>query len=434
MGERSALRSRRGYGGLLSSAVVLVLVATFIVTSARAEQGQTEERPTHYTLQEGDRVHFLAKRFGVSVNAILEANDISDARNLRVGQTLVIPPEGTTASKAQKARPKTYQVRKGDHLVNIANRYGVSVEDILIANNLSSPRDMQAGQELTIPAPGTSPEEVAPPKRGGAAKSSKREESERSSKSEPAWMRRAKKLAARLDLGSRKTALKVLRGDIERRWIRAAGRGRPPSSLRFPVVGGWVGRTWGSGMGGYHLAVDMPGKVGSRVNAAAPGIVVYANNELAGFGKVVIIVHPGGLVTLYAHNQELKTVPGERVKRGTRIAFLGSTGISRGPHVHFELQYKGQLCDPLPLFRPAARNKAGHAVLSKRELLAWPRSGGPPKGLRCANRRRHPQYVGKPYGWRPPDWPNNNRRKTVDVDDDDDMDDPDVDQGAEPAP
>ena len=72
-------------------------------------------------------------------------------------------------------------------------------------------------------------------------------------------------------------------------------------------------------------------------------------------GKLVLILHHGGLVTAYAHNSAFKTVPGERVRRGTRIALLGSSGISRGPHVHFEVIYNGLLCDPLPLLRPVSQ-------------------------------------------------------------------------------
>lgn len=410
---------------VLTVVVLLGVVSTLHSGAALAEEASPSTRPSRYILQEGDRLIHLAKRFDVAVDAILEANDVDDARELRAGQTLKIPPAGTKASKAQKSRSKTYQVRKGDHLVNIARRYGVSVDDILIANGLSSARQMQAGQELTIPAPGTTPK--APP--SSKRESSKRETKSKRSRPEPAWMKRAKKLAKRLGLGSRRTAQKILRGNLEKRWIRAAGKGRMPATLRFPVAGGWTGRAYGSGAGGYHLAIDMPGKIGARVSAAAPGIVAYANNELAGFGKVVIIIHRGGLVTLYAHNSVLKTVPGERVKRGTRVAFLGNTGISRGPHVHFELMYKGQLCDPLPLIRPVARNKAGRPILRKAELKAWPRRGGPPKGIRCGHRRRHPQYVGKPYGWRPPDWPHNNRRKVGGAREGEA--DPDLEQGSE---
>jgi hypothetical protein len=209
-------------------------------------------------------------------------------------------------------------------------------------------------------------------------------------------------LARRLGLGSHRVARRILTGRLERRWIRAAGGLRAPRTLRLPVAGAPLGRGWGSGPGGYHLALDFAAKVGKRVSAAAPGIVAYAGDDLAGYGKVVFIVHPGGLVTLYAHNRELKTLAGERVRAGTRVALLGSSGISRGPHLHFELLYKGLLCDPLPLMRPTPRGGNARSAMRRHPRLTWPRRGGPPRRLRCAPRRRHPEYVGKPHGWRPP--------------------------------
>lgn len=358
-----------------------------------------EERtePLRYTLASGDRLVFLSERFNVSVDAILEANDLEDARSLREGQEIIIPPPGTKA-KVKRGGPQLpleYRVHRGDVLGGIANRFGVSVDDILVANELESARSIQAGQTITIPEPGSAAKILAKrarenrgdtrPKRGSAA--------------EPAWMRRARKRGERLGLGSNRVARRLLRGDLEPRWIRAAGKRRTPATLRFPVVGGWFGRGWGAGPGAYHLAVDIPGPYGSRVNAAAQGIVAYADDGIPGFGKLVLVIHPGGLVTLYSHNSEYKTVPGERVKRGGRIALLGSSGISRGPHVHFELLYNGELCDPLPLFRPVAKRKGGRPAIRQGELRVWPRRGGPPKGVRCAKRRRHPAYVGKAHGW-----------------------------------
>ncbi len=368
------------------------MLLALLVTERPLWAEQSKRRPAHYTVQEGDRLVNLSKRFGVSVDAILEANNIVDARHVRAGQKLIIPAKGASKSRQPRRRePISYKVRSGDTLSEIADRFGIPMANIMEANGIGNPRGLRKGQELIIPPPGS---KIAAGSRGKA------------SKREPAWKRRARKLAKRLGLGTRHVANKLLRGQLEKSWIRAAGRGRPPATLRFPVHGGIAGRGWGSGTGQYHLAFDIPGKMGARVSAVAPGIVAYANDELAGYGKVVMIIHRGGLVTVYAHNSEFRTVPGERVKTGTRIALLGNSGISRGPHVHFELVYRGKLCDPVPLIRPVPKNGRGRRVLRKRDLKVWPRRGGPPKGLRCDTRRRHPAYVGKPHGWRPKCWPN----------------------------
>jgi murein DD-endopeptidase MepM/ murein hydrolase activator NlpD len=124
------------------------------------------------------------------------------------------------------------------------------------------------------------------------------------------------------------------------------------------------------------------------VLAAAPGIVGYAGNKLRGYGNAIMIIHPGNKITLYAHNERNEVMIGQRVKRGQRIAALGSTGISRGPHVHFEFLQGGKNCDPLPLFRPIVRSHPGH--INEVEQLTWHAHEERPKGVRCEPRRQHP--------------------------------------------
>ena len=86
------------------------------------------------------------------------------------------------------------------------------------------------------------------------------------------------------------------------------------------------------------------------VRAAADGLVGYSDNTLRGLGNAVVILHPGGWTTLYAHNARNTVQPGWRVKRGERIALVGATGIARGPHLHFEWRDNGRLGDPKRLF------------------------------------------------------------------------------------
>lgn len=200
--------------------------------------------------------------------------------------------------------------------------------------------------------------------------------------------------AERLGLGDMKAAGNLLAGRAERAWVRAAGGGaRLAGTLRFPVANGHVVRGFGSGKGGYHQAVDIAGELGSRVHAAAPGIVAYADDGVSGYGNMVILVHPGGQITTYAHNQKNLVVAGQRVRRGTLIAKLGSTGRSKGPHVHFELLFDGENCDPMPLFRPAARRRNGEPASAV--LSVWKRADKRPASIQCHPRKHHPDYVDK---------------------------------------
>ncbi len=191
-----------------------------------------------------------------------------------------------------------------------------------------------------------------------------------------------------------KAAGKLLAGRPEANWVRAAGAGTSLSgTLRFPVAKGHVTRGFGSGKGGYHQAVDIGGELGAKVYAAAAGIVGYADNGVSGYGNMTILVHPGGQITTYAHNQKNLVVAGQRVARGALIAQLGSSGLSKGPHVHFELLFDGQNCDPMPLFRPPARRKNGK--LADSVLSFWKYANKRPKSVRCGVRKHHPDHVGK---------------------------------------
>ena len=163
---------------------------------------------------------------------------------------------------------------------------------------------------------------------------------------------RAARLAKKLGLGTRLAATLMLNGGFPESWVRAAGGANPPKYLRWPVPGHPLGRGFGSN-NGKHLAVDVTADIGTPVRAMAPGIVGYADNGVKGYGKMVMLVHPGGWVTLYAHLSRFKVRPGQRIGRNQVLALSGNTGISRGPHLHFALLIRGKPVDPMRYMRGA---------------------------------------------------------------------------------
>ncbi|MCA9601123.1 MAG: M23 family metallopeptidase, partial [Myxococcales bacterium] len=170
-----------------------------------------------------------------------------------------------------------------------------------------------------------------------------------------------------------------------------------PGTLRHPLEGGHFLRGWGSGAGGYHLALDLYTPPGTPIRAVERGIVAYAGTGVRGYGRFVLVVHPNGLVSAYAHNREALVVAGELVARGQVIARLGNTGISRGPHLHFMLIDDGEHCDALPLLRPLARFRNGNVVPTTpsawtterpAEVRCLPRSARPHPGVTRRRRSR----------------------------------------------
>jgi murein DD-endopeptidase MepM/ murein hydrolase activator NlpD len=279
------------------------------------------------------------------------------------------------AQRGAAPRPRMHTVREGDTLARIARRYHADVESIRDANRLRGDR-VRVGQELIVPREGEDPAQL---RQGRVAPAGPTRE-----------QRQAGARANRLGLGRARAAQQLLSHAPERSWIVAAGAGgrRMPGTLEMPVRGGRFIRGWGSGTAGYHLAVDIRGPTGTPIRAAERGIVAYAGNEISGYGNFVMIQHPNGWVTAYAHNRDLTVVPGQVVRRGQIVAHLGNTGTSHGPHLHFILIRDGEHCDPSPLFRPH--------IGPRTRLLEW-RRGRPPEGVQCLPRsaRPHPEYAAR---------------------------------------
>ena len=100
----------------------------------------------------------------------------------------------------------------------------------------------------------------------------------------------------------------------------------------------------------FHKGVDINASVGASIVAADGGTVVTVGNDPAGYGIYVAIYHSGGRSTLYAHMNAAAVSPGQTVSQGDVIGYAGSSGVSTGPHLHFEIAVDGALHDPLGYF------------------------------------------------------------------------------------
>lgn len=95
----------------------------------------------------------------------------------------------------------------------------------------------------------------------------------------------------------------------------------------------------------FHSGIDIGAPEGARIVAAGAGTVIFAGDR-GGYGNCTMIDHGDGLVTVYAHQSSITVSEGDRVKRGEKIGEVGSTGLSTGPHLHFEVRVNGTACNP----------------------------------------------------------------------------------------
>jgi murein DD-endopeptidase MepM/ murein hydrolase activator NlpD len=122
--------------------------------------------------------------------------------------------------------------------------------------------------------------------------------------------------------------------------------------LRWPMAAPVLTSLFGKRWGREHEGIDLSAPVGTPVLAAAEGEVLYAGNQVRGYGNMVVLQHAGDMLTVYAHNSVLLVKTGDRVSLGKPIAKVGSTGHSTGPHLHFEVRRGENPQDPLPFLPP----------------------------------------------------------------------------------
>ena len=155
-----------------------------------------------------------------------------------------------------------------------------------------------------------------------------------------------------------------------------------PGSGRFlrPVPGP-IGDGFGAPRAGgrSHQGADFPVAYGTRIGAAAAGTTIFAGRNYGGYGNLVVVQHTLGYTTWYAHMSSITSWVGERVSAGTRLGYVGSTGYSTGPHLHFEIRRYNTPVNPVPLLTGAvasSRGGGGAPARDASECTAADRAGG----------------------------------------------------------
>jgi lipoprotein NlpD len=223
----------------------------------------------------------------------------------------------------------TYVVKPGDSLYGIARRNGVDVESLKRANNITDANHLSVGQVLQLPGSGGAVA-VAPPKPTPLPPPVKPLEPVPLDQLPPANNPPAAQQPATPSVPA----------------VTA-----PPATARASDANliNWNWPAQGSISQQFNTSskgIDIAGKPGDPVLAAADGKVMYSGNGVRGLGNLVIINHSNGFITAYAHNQELLVKTGQEVKRGAKIATVGQSDTS-SPMLHFEIRRQGTPVDPL---------------------------------------------------------------------------------------
>lgn len=147
-------------------------------------------------------------------------------------------------------------------------------------------------------------------------------------------------------------------------WVQVSGSSAGSAQRLMQPTDGRVSSHFGMrshpilGFLRFHRGVDFAAPWGTPVRAAADGEVAAAEWR-GGYGRQVRIAHPGTLSTSYSHLAEMRVEPGQQVRRGQLIGFVGASGLATGPHLHFEVFQSGRAIDPT---RPASINNASTSV------------------------------------------------------------------------
>lgn len=236
---------------------------------------------------------------------------------------------------------RSYRVQEGDSLFGLARRFDVSVDSIITVNDLKNAYYLQIGRELKIPNMSGIFYTVS----DGDTLSGISEK----------YGVSVNRIADVNDLSSsviHKGQRFFLPGARLSDWERAVAIG---SIFRRPVAGRLTSKMGFrkdpfTGRSAYHAGIDIANRLGTPVYAAQYGRVVFCGYR-GNYGKTVVIVHPQGYSTLYAHLEKILVKRGQAVRQGQKIGLMGSSGRSTGTHLHFEVHQNKKLIDPLKVVR-----------------------------------------------------------------------------------
>jgi murein DD-endopeptidase MepM/ murein hydrolase activator NlpD len=322
----------------------------------RPHTGWNWQGGTAIVVSPGETAESLAHKYGVPASAIMQANGLHSAGEIRAGQRLVIPkydhavaaaphhytPPPPTEVTAGTARPNVHIVTRGETLMSISRRYHKPVGQIAAANSISPKTHLKIGDRIFIPGQMTASRSVTPPAPAApkvqpphAPPMHAQAPHAQPPAPHPVVTAEAAPAARVAVTGAQATA--------------AAGPATPTAralTFRWPVRGRVIATFGQKPNGQRNDGIDLAVPQGTEVRAAEDGVVAYAGNELKGYGNLVLIRHENGFVTAYATASEILVKRNDHVHRGQVIAKSGQTGGVSVPQLHFEIRKGSAPVDP----------------------------------------------------------------------------------------
>jgi murein DD-endopeptidase MepM/ murein hydrolase activator NlpD len=316
------------------------------------------EGGTPVTVEPGETLETMSRRYNVPVSAIMQANNISNPTAIRPGEHLVIPrlksgagymparPASTAAMPPMGpvGAPKTalaptsgvHVVAPGETLRSIARLYGKPVMVLAKVNNIPPDTMVRVGERIVIP-------DVQP---GQAGLIAPRTQALAAPAPAPASIPAPAYASAESPHSARVATPEPAPATVQQNSIKTAEPAGSLPTFRWPARGRVIAGFGPSPNGLQNDGINVAVPEGTPIKAAEDGVVAYAGNELKGYGNLVLIRHSNGFVTAYAHASEILVKRGDTVKRGEVIAKSGQTGNVTSPQLHFEIRKGSTPVDP----------------------------------------------------------------------------------------
>jgi lipoprotein NlpD len=308
--------------------VAVVMISAMVTSGCSTTGSNTTVRSNVSASSRVDSNHYVVKR-GDTLFSIAFANGL-DYRTLALINKLdpvnaVIHPGDILLVKIKNLNVKNvYRVKSGDTLYNVAKRYKKSVEYMARINHIQPPYAINAGQLLIIDdrKPTFSP-----------AVRSNSSVHQTSASGQPSVSGEVTTAAS--------VPISPLKNPQQITSQKSAYNSRSKLTWQWPTYGTIVKKFSSGGASGINIA----GKKGQNIKAAAEGKVVYAGNALRGYGNLIIIKHNDDYISAYAHNDRILVKERDLVKSGQVIGRMGDTD-SNMVNLHFEIRYRGQSVNP----------------------------------------------------------------------------------------